>query len=72
MSQQAAAFIGGLNRQKQPAQPVDFVTTMGLDTGCCFGGSLTAAVFAEGHLPELCSVPALKMYMPRRNMNVSD
>jgi predicted phosphodiesterase len=48
------------------------VVTMGIDTGCCFGGSLTAAVFATGHFPALSSVPALKTYMPRRNMNSGD
>jgi bis(5'-nucleosyl)-tetraphosphatase (symmetrical) len=48
------------------------VVTMGIDTGCCFGGSLTAAVFATGQDPLLFSVLALKTYMPRRNMNSGD
>ncbi len=48
------------------------VVTLGIDTGCCFGGSLTAAVFGDGDFPELISVPALRQYKERRNVNSGD
>ena len=33
--------------------------SLGIDTGCCFGGRLTAAVLVGGRLVDLVSVPAL-------------
>jgi predicted phosphodiesterase len=48
------------------------VVTMGIDTGCCFGGSLTAAVFEAGKEPNLVSVSALRAYAQKRNMNGGD
>ncbi|MBO6939646.1 MAG: metallophosphoesterase [Deltaproteobacteria bacterium] len=36
---------------------------LGLDTGCCYGGHLTAAVFADGG-HELVRVPAARQYAP--------
>ena len=36
---------------------------MGIDTGCCFGGKLTAAHFKEGKTrPEFTQIPARKNY----------
>ena len=46
------------------------VTCVGIDTGCCFGGTLTAAVFTGTGMPELVSVPAKKehaVYGPARD-----
>lgn len=34
----------------------------GIDTGCCFGGRLTAAVLADEDLVDFISVPALRKY----------
>lgn len=40
---------------------------LGIDTGCCFGGKLTAAVFmGRGGCPMVLSVPAAWEYFPRR------
>jgi len=36
---------------------------LGIDTGCCFGGKLTAARFVEGsESPELVQIPAKRVY----------
>jgi hypothetical protein len=40
------------------------VMTAGIDTGCCFGGYLTAAVFEHGPSPYYAGVKALRVYHP--------
>lgn len=53
--------------------PVPGVMCVGIDTGCCFGGTLTAALFVPGRLtPVFVSVPALQTYAPRRQVNAGD
>jgi diadenosine tetraphosphatase ApaH/serine/threonine PP2A family protein phosphatase len=39
--------------------------TVGVDTGCCFGGSLTAAIFDGNPRPTYLSVRAKNAYMTR-------
>jgi hypothetical protein len=38
--------------------------TVGVDTGCCFGYALTAAIFTNGISPEFVSVKARETYHP--------
>lgn len=46
----------------------DGVVCLGLDTGCCFGGALSAAVFVPGvREPQIRSVPARHEYVPYRS-----
>ena len=40
--------------------------SVGVDTGCCFGGKLTAAVLVPGREPEYVAVPARAAYAPRK------
>ena len=53
-----------------PPEPRRRPHSLGLDTGCCFGGRLSAAVVEAGHKPEdaaWVSVPARRMYAePKR------
>jgi bis(5'-nucleosyl)-tetraphosphatase (symmetrical) len=42
-----------------------FLMTVGIDTGCCFGGKLTAAVFTGKGEPEFVSVPAARVYFEK-------
>lgn len=42
------------------------VSTYGIDTGCCFGGHLTAMVIHESDRLEFIQVPALRAYAQRR------
>ena len=42
-------------------EPLIVGKTIGIDTGCCFGGKLTAVIFQEGKY-EFCCVPARKCY----------
>jgi hypothetical protein len=58
----------GHDPQLYPAKPLRTPHAMGLDTGCCFGGALTAAVIAKGNAPreaEVVSVPGTKYAEPR-------
>jgi bis(5'-nucleosyl)-tetraphosphatase (symmetrical) len=50
------------------------VWMFGIDTGCCFGGSLTAATFWEDGdpLPSFISRPAKRAYVQRLRINASD
>ncbi len=63
------AFYGH-DPQLDPPEPRRSPHALGLDTGCCFGGRLTAAIVAEGSTPrdaELVSVAARAQYAePRR------
>lgn len=43
------------------SEPLVVNKTIGIDTGCCFGGKLTAVVF-EGSRHEFCCVPAKTCY----------
>lgn len=43
--------------------------TVGLDTGCCFGGRLTALVIEEGEENRFVQVDARKVYMDRSKPN---
>jgi hypothetical protein len=38
---------------------------LGIDTGCCFGGNLTAAIFVDDKFDHTISVPAKKEYYVR-------
>lgn len=40
------------------------VLTLGIDTGCCFGGRLTAAILKDGQFIEFIQVKAKKVYKP--------
>jgi bis(5'-nucleosyl)-tetraphosphatase (symmetrical) len=53
-------------------RPEEGVHCIGIDTGCCFGGSLTAAVFVPGDgLPRIQSVPAKEPYAVHRTLRFS-
>jgi len=59
----------GHDPQLEPSVPLRATHAMGLDTGCCFGGALTAAVLREG-VPardaEIVSVPGKRYADPLR------
>lgn len=47
----------------QPALlPTRFPHALGIDTGCCFGGMLTAAIAEDGRVEEIVSVHARSSY----------
>ncbi|MCX5741776.1 MAG: metallophosphoesterase [Proteobacteria bacterium] len=50
-------------------RPVEGVTCAGIDTGCCFGGMLTAFVIETG---EMIQVPARRAYATLREVNGED
>ena len=66
--QEGHAFFGH-DPQLAPPQPLLAAHATGLDTGCCFGGRLTAAVLEpdrSADRAELVSVPARHRYaIPR-------
>lgn len=52
-----------------PCQPKIWKHAIGIDTGCCFGGKLSAAILGEGQEPllaEFVSVDALGVYAEPR------
>lgn len=62
---QSVIYGHNVNDLVQPRidRPVPDVMCAGIDTGCCFGGSLTAAVFLPGDVePTFVSVPAKRVY----------
>lgn len=49
-------------------QPIVAPSALGIDTGCCYGWSLSAAIVRGlGEKPEIVSVPALKQYAAHSN-----
>lgn len=58
----------GHDPQLAPAEPLRAAHAIGLDTGACFGGRLTAAVLGPGHdprVPDIVSVPGGPYASPR-------
>jgi diadenosine tetraphosphatase ApaH/serine/threonine PP2A family protein phosphatase len=57
----------GHDLQLDPCEPLRAPHALGLDTGCCFGGTLTAAVVTTGpRSPEILSVTARRQYAEPR------
>ena len=62
------AFFGH-DPQINPPVPLIAPHAMGLDTGCVFGGCLTAAILVHGKLVETVSIPAKREYAPPRKLH---
>lgn len=52
--------------------PVPGVLCYGIDTGCCFGGRLSALILKKGALPDIAQVAAKKEYAPLRHSRSED